>query len=264
MCNGTQYVLMQYLILVYVFFLGATFGSFANAWAYRHVRGLSVWKGRSHCPACNQTLPWYVNIPVFSYLWLRGACFLCGAPVSFRYFFAECVCGLWFLLFFHAFGVNAATFVYCGAAVLLLVLSLIDVEKMLLPDPITLLLTAWVFGGGWFAGFSLSGMATGAIAGSVGLWCVGAGYSLLRKRAGLGFGDVKLMFPLGALVGVWGLPMMLLISSLLGILCACFGLVKATHSFSSLRIPFGPFLSVGAGVYVLYGHSLYALLWTIL
>lgn len=203
---------------------------------------------RSRCPSCGHVVQWYENVPVLSYLFLRGRCSACKAPISARYPLVELLTGALFCFCIYRWGVTPAGFAWCGFSAALVALAFIDWDTTLLPDDITLpLLWAGLLSAA-FQGTNvpLHASVTGAAAGYLSLWLVYWGFKLATGKEGMGYGDFKLYAALGAWFGWQALVPIILMSSIIG---AIIGI--AMKIFSSLReggyIPFGPFL-VGAGL----------------
>jgi leader peptidase (prepilin peptidase) / N-methyltransferase len=203
---------------------------------------------RSRCPSCGHLIRWYENIPVLSYLALRGKCSACSAPIGARYPMVEAAtAGLFFLVVWR-WGVTPQALALCGLAAALLTLALIDWDTTLLPDDITLpLVWAGLIAAalGWTS-VPLADALWGAIAGYLSLWLVYQAFKLVTGKEGMGYGDFKLLAALGAWFGWQALIPIILMASVLG---AIIGLgMKFT---SGLReggyVPFGPFLA-GAGL----------------
>ncbi len=202
---------------------------------------------RSRCPKCGHTLAWFENIPVLSYLVLRGQCRACSVPISLRYPAIELATGALFFYCGWHWGANATGLAWCGFAAALLTLGMIDWDTTLLPDDITLpLLWAGLIAAalGWTR-IALNDAVWGAVAGYLSLWLVYWGFKLTTGKEGMGFGDFKLFAALGAWFGWQALVPIILMASVIG------AIIGITMKFTSgLReggyIPFGPFLA-GAG-----------------
>jgi leader peptidase (prepilin peptidase)/N-methyltransferase len=203
---------------------------------------------RSRCPACGHVVQWYENVPVLSYLFLRGRCSACKAPISARYPLVELLTGALFFFCIYRWGVTPVGFAWCGFSAALVALAFIDWDTTLLPDDITLpLLWAGLLSAAFqWTNVPLHASVTGAAAGYLSLWLVYWGFKLATGKEGMGYGDFKLFAALGAWFGWQALVPIILMSSIIG---AVIGI--AMKIFSSLReggyIPFGPFL-VGAGL----------------
>lgn len=203
---------------------------------------------RSRCPHCGHQIQWYENIPVFSYLALRGKCSSCKAGISMRYPSVELVTGALFFFSIWQWGATLTGAVWCVFAATLVTLALIDWDTTLLPDDLTLPLL-WLgmiaAAMGWIP-VTLSSSLWGAVAGYMSLWLVYWGFKLATGKEGMGFGDFKLFAALGAWFGWQTLIPMILIASVIG---AIVGIAMKINS--KLReggyVPFGPFLA-GAGL----------------
>ena len=251
---------MDPVIASAVFVLGLAFGSFLNVCIYRMPLGLSVVTPRSACPECKEPIALYDNIPVLSWLILRGRCRHCKAPISPRYLLIELLTGLMFLLCYWYFGLTISTLKYCTFAFLLLGLIFTDAETKLLPDKLTLpgLALGIVFSllvpvndlasqflpgvvNLPFSGdisvrlLSLVDSLLGAALGASFIYGAGAIYLRWRGMEGMGFGDVKLMAMIGAFIGMKLTVLTIFAASIAG---SAFGLMtvfvvwlKRTHRF---------------------------------
>jgi leader peptidase (prepilin peptidase) / N-methyltransferase len=203
---------------------------------------------RSRCPHCGHQIQWYENIPVFSYLALRGKCSSCKAGISMRYPAVELMTGALFFFCIWQWGATVTGAAWCAFAATLVTLALIDWDTTLLPDDLTLPLL-WLgmiaAAMGWIP-VTLSSSLWGAVAGYMSLWLVYWGFKLATGKEGMGFGDFKLYAALGAWFGWQTLIPMILIASVIG---AIVGIAMKINS--KLReggyVPFGPFLA-GAGL----------------
>jgi leader peptidase (prepilin peptidase) / N-methyltransferase len=209
-----------------IFVLGLAFGSFLNVCVYRLPRGLSVVRPRSTCPGCQQLIRSYDNIPVLSWLILRGRCRNCKTKISPRYLFVELLTGAIFLACYAHFGASLATLKYCALGFLLVGLIFTDAETQLLPDKMTLpglalgLVFSLVIPVNDLASQLLPGLVSlpvssdvswhllslvdavlGAVVGASFIYGAGAIYLRARGVEGMGFGDVKLMAMIGAFLG---------------------------------------------------------------
>jgi leader peptidase (prepilin peptidase)/N-methyltransferase len=203
---------------------------------------------RSRCTNCGHTLRWYENIPVISYLFLRGKCSVCATPYGLRYPMVELVCGLLFFFCAWRWGASSTALAWCGFSGALLALALIDWDTTLLPDDITLpLLWAGLIVAAlqFNPAVKLPDALWGAVAGYLSLWLVYWAFYLVTGKKGMGYGDFKLFAALGAWFGWTALVPIILMASVIG---AVIGI--AMKLSSGLReggyVPFGPFLA-GAG-----------------
>ena len=240
---------MEYFALTV---LGLCVGSFANVCIHRLPQGQSLWQPPSHCPSCQAPIPWRDNIPLVSYLLLKGRCRRCGERISPRYPIVEALCGaLWFITGTQA-RMEPALLVP-GLVLMsgLLIAAFTDLDCRLIPNEITITLLAaglalsfWnpALGneGLWRVANALGGMASG---GGL-LWLAGAAGQRLFKKDAMGWGDIKLAAGMGAFLGWKGTLTAMVISSLLGALCG-FALILLGKIEKRGYIPFGPFLSLG-------------------
>lgn len=257
--------------LLYWFFMGAVIGSFLNVCIYRLPRGENLVFPRSRCPQCRSPIPWYRNIPLISWLFLRGHCADCNSRISFRYFFVELWTALTFLLLHRTWGWSLQFLTLTLFACFCIVLFFIDWEHQILPDVLTL--PGIVLGMGtvafnplvtWKQAFA--GLAIGLAFPLFLIW----GYWLLRHEEGMGFGDVKLMGMLGAILGFRLFMLVVLLSALSGLFAGALKWSRSTKttSFGRISLPFGTFLCGAAWFALLWGSWLIeryqALTWKIL
>lgn len=210
----------------------------------------------SRCPHCNHQIKAWENIPIVSYLALRGKCSACKAPISVRYPLIELTCGLLSAYVAWHFGFGWAA----GAALVLtwglLAMSMIDVDHQLLPDALVLPLL-WlgliVNSFGLFA--SLEDALWGAVAGYLSLWSVYWLFKLITGKEGMGYGDFKLLAMLGAWGGWQILPLTILLSSLVGAVLGVI-MLRLRNAETSTPIPFGPYLAIAGWIALLWGDQI--------
>ncbi len=241
---------------------GLALGSFAGMLAYRLPRGLALDRPGSYCPSCRTPIRFRRNVPLLSFALLRGRCAHCSCRIHWRYPVSEALCGLLALACWHVFGAG----LYAWAALLmcatLVTLALIDLEHGLLPDQLTL--------GLLWSGLALSLVpktavaahlpelpfpgarqaVAGAIAGYAALWIINFAWKVLRKRDGLGGGDMKLAAALGAWTGLNSLPLIVGLAAIAG-LAVGLPLVLSRRAAVSDPLPCGPFLAAG-GLFMLF------------
>jgi len=235
--------------------LGLIVGSFLNVCIYRLPRRESVnWPG-SHCTACNRPLSWYENVPIISWLVLRGRCRTCGERISVLYPLVELITGVLFVAGYAIYGWTPMLPVRLAFACAMVVLFAIDLRHHLLPNVITVpgivigFLLSLFLPPGWKA--SLIGL----IAGGGVLFVIAEGYYRLRGVEGLGMGDVKMLSMIGAFLG-WKLMLVTLIlgsfaGSLIGV-----GVIALGRGGMKAALPFGTFLAVGALTAAVVGDPL--------
>ena len=245
--------------------VGLVLGSFLNVCIHRLPLGESVAFPGSRCPACRTPIRWHQNLPILSWLALRGKCASCGAPISWRYPVVEALGGGLLLGLWLAFGPGMKLAVAALLALPLIVLFFTDLDHQLLPDAVTLpwsvlgLAMAWVNpfleGTGWRR---LLLSLAGAAIGSGALWAVGALYGKIRGVEAMGMGDVKMMAMVGAFTGPRGVLFTVLAASIVG---AVVGLALIPLRGRSLRdtLPFGCFLAPAAFAALLAGRQAFDL-----
>jgi leader peptidase (prepilin peptidase)/N-methyltransferase len=217
---------------------------------------------RSQCPACGHPIAALENVPVVSFLFLRGRCAACQAPISARYPLVELLTGALTVAAVLRFGgLTPAALAACLLLWSLIALTFIDFDTQLLPDNITLPLV-WA---GLFAnvadlmpGVSLRDAVIGAIAGYLALWSVYWLFKLIRGKEGMGYGDFKLLAALGAWLGWQMLPLIVLLSSVVGALIGI-GLVVFKGRDHQIALAFGPYLAIAGGIALFFGKPLLAL-----
>ncbi|MCX5783067.1 MAG: prepilin peptidase [Elusimicrobia bacterium] len=238
---------------ILAFTFGLIIGSFLNVCIYRLPRGKSIVFPSSGCPVCGVAIKFYDNIPVLSFIFLKGLCRNCNAPISWRYPLIELLSGALTALFFNKYaGAPLWCFVILVSVYALIVLSFIDLEFMIIPDELSLgmaalgLLFFWAnpnFSGGAVAKFLHSFFGAGF--GFAVMWLLAVLGEKLFKKEAMGGGDLKLMAGIGAIMGLGGVLSTLMIGSVLG---SVYGicLLAMRKIGRKAEIPFGPFLSMAA------------------
>jgi leader peptidase (prepilin peptidase)/N-methyltransferase len=233
------------LVGLYATLLGLVVGSYLNVVIHRLPRGISTVLPRSRCPSCGAAVAARDNVPVLSYLVLRGRCRHCRAPISPRYPLVEAATGSLFLASYLQFGLTLAAAAGALYGSLLIALAMIDAEHLLLPDRITLPGIALGLGlSHWLPWSGLPAALLGAALGGavlLGLW---GGWLLLRGEEGMGLGDVKMLAMIGAFLGWRGMLVALFVAALAG---SAVGLALLASGRGGLktRLPFGTFLALG-------------------
>jgi leader peptidase (prepilin peptidase)/N-methyltransferase len=216
---------------------------------------------RSECPACGHRIAAFENIPVLSFLFLRGRCSACAAPISARYPFIELLTGALTIAAVVRFGVTPTAAAACLLIWSLIALTFIDFDTQLLPDTITLpLLWSGLLANvaGFVPGVSLRDAIVGAIAGYIALWTIYWLFKLVRGKEGMGYGDFKLLAALGAWLGWQMLPLIVLLSSFVGAVIGI-GLVVFKGRDHQIPLAFGPYLAIAGVIALFFGRSLISL-----
>lgn len=244
-----------YLSII-AFIFGAVVGSFLNVCICRMPRDESVVSPPSHCPGCGYRICWYDNIPLVSYLLLRGKCRGCGSHISWQYPLVELINGLLTLALFLRFGPTLTFLVFFLFCSSLVVVTFIDIEHQIIPDEISL--------SGIVVGFACSfflpwlgwlNSLAGILLGGGSLLLVAWGYHRLTGKEGMGGGDIKLLAMMGAFLGWRAVPFIIFAGSLVGSVVGI-SMMLFQKRDSKLAIPFGPYLALGALLYIFYGRSL--------
>lgn len=241
---------IQFVFVFYAFAIGACLGSFANVIIYRLPAGNSL-MGRSACQKCGHIVAWFHNIPMISYFLLKGKCAHCKEKFSIRYPLVEFIMAILFVLVVYQYGVTWTTLEYLIMVFGLVTGSFIDYDHMILPDEITLGgLVLGLIGAAVNPERAFMEAVLGVLFGGGILWAVAYIYFLFTGREGLGGGDIKLLAWLGALLGWKAIPFIILSSSIVG---SVVGLISSKKNQGNLKtmIPFGPFLALGALLYIL-------------
>jgi leader peptidase (prepilin peptidase) / N-methyltransferase len=236
-----------------VFVFGAIVGSFLNVVIARLPEpGASIVFPASHCPFCQHRIRWHDNIPLFSYILLKGRCRSCNKPISLQYPLVELTMALLSLALFHTFGLGTLYAIYFPFAAALLVIIFIDLHHQIIPDVISL--------PGIILGFLLAFInplvtwqdaGLGLLFGGGSLYAVATGYYLLTRREGMGGGDIKLLAMIGAFLGWQALPFVIFSSSLTGSIVGIGAMIRQRKGGQTV-IPYGPFLALGGLLYLFF------------
>ena len=261
-----------YILSGFSFGLGACIASFLNVVIWRVPRGESIVSPPSHCPKCNAAIKWYQNIPILSWLALRGKCANCKAPISPRYILIEALGGLLFLAAFREYGLTIDTPVMWIWISLMIVGSMIDFDHKLLPDFVTV--GGMVLGVGFvmvkvalaalcMGGFDLA-LASPVLVSMIGLvfgfglmWLIRWLGSKAFKREAMGMGDVFLMGAVGALFGPVAVLVTLILSSVFGSIVGLSMVALSKTKFGKfVEIPYGPYICMGCLAWMFWGPEL--------
>jgi leader peptidase (prepilin peptidase)/N-methyltransferase len=233
---------------------GLLFGSFSNVCVHRIPLRISIVSPRSRCPVCEHEIAWYDNIPLVSWLVLRGECRNCSTPISIRYPLLELLMGLSWAGLAWKFGWSPVLVQALVMVSLLWILTLIDLETGLLPDILTfpgiaagLLFSFWA---GYFQDAII-----GVVVGYGAFWLVARLFLLFTGREGMGYGDFKLLAMLGAFMGWQALPFVIFASSLVGAVVGS-SFILLTRKKMQAEIPFGPYLAAAGVVWFLWSGEI--------
>ncbi len=241
---------------VAVFVFGAVVGSFLNVCIYRIPLQQSIVFPASHCPECNLALRWYHNIPVLSFLVLRGQCGFCQKPISWRYPAVELLNALLYLAVFHISAFSLTTIVLFLFISALIVITFIDIDHHIIPDVISLPgVVAGVAASFVLPWVSWQDSILGALLGGGSLFAVAYVYALFTGKEGMGGGDIKLLAMVGAFLGYKAILPVIFFSSLMGTAVGV-PLMLIKKADGRLAIPFGPFIAAATLVYLFAGAQI--------
>jgi len=273
---GLEYPFLAITAGVAVFIVGACLGSFLNVCIWRMPRGESVVNAPSHCTGCGMPIRWFDNLPVVSYLALRGRCRRCHQPYSPRYLVVETLTGLLFVAIFFKSGLLHQTPCRLPAELAMTMLAIsaawIDAEHRLIPDALTLpaataglifaaiFPAAWNLTGDWSAGNAAAAALMSALSGILAGGLLGAftwiGYKWTGRDV-IGWGDVKFVAATATLLGLPAAMFILLIGSILGLIWGIISACRHHRRLHQLKIAFGPFLSAATLIWIFTGSKLY-------
>lgn len=259
------------------FIFGTVIGSFLNVCIYRLPREESIAYPGSHCISCSEPISFYNNIPILSYLFLKGRCSKCNSEISLRYPLVEIITGLLFLATVRSFGLSLETLFYLVFISALIAITFIDLRHMIIPNVITYpgiilgilynaLKTDWSYGLELISNFSLDvqnffsllsevpilDSIFGVVLGGGLLLLVAYSYEVIKKRQGMGMGDVKLLAMIGAFFGWEGVLFVIFLASILGSVIGI-SIIIVKRGDLKYALPFGPFLSIAAVIYIFTG-----------
>ncbi|WP_292957108.1 MULTISPECIES: A24 family peptidase [unclassified Neptuniibacter] len=210
----------------------------------------------STCPQCGHKIRWYENIPVLSYLYLKAKCSSCGLHIPFRYPAIELLTAITGASVVYIYGLNEVSLGLTLLSWALICLIFIDIDHQLLPDRITLpLLWAGLFANSFGLFTSLESAVYGAIAGYLSLWSVYWAFKLLTGKEGMGYGDFKLLAALGAWAGLSQIPLIILLSSVVGAVLGILMIVTKKQE-QQTPIPFGPYLAIAGWIAIIWGDNI--------
>ncbi|MBW1730998.1 MAG: prepilin peptidase [Deltaproteobacteria bacterium] len=244
------------ILTIFSFLFGLALGSFANVCIYRLPLGRSIVCPPSSCPHCGQQIKFYDNIPLLSYLLLKGKCRVCGHPISAQYPLVELSMGLISLALFIRYGASYQYILYLLFTGSLVVITFIDLHHQIIPDVVSLPGIAVGFLSSFFLiSVSWIDSVIGIVAGGGALLVIAIIFEKLTGREGMGGGDIKLLAMIGAWMGWKALPFIVLVSSLAGTIIGG-GALLITGKGYGVRIPFGPFLAMGTLIYFFFGSMI--------
>jgi len=246
------------MILEYigVFILGLSIGSFLNVVIYRMPMEKSIIYPPSSCPNCGYRLKWYDNIPIISYLILKGRCRNCGVEISIIYPLVELLTGILFVFAFAKWGLTIDFAFYAYFIASMIAIAFIDLKHFIIPDKINF---AGILMGFIFAylrqDFTVLDALIGGLVGSLFLFAIYFLYLKVRGIEGLGMGDVKMLAFVGTFTGYFGSLFVIFVGSLLGAIIGILLLkIQGEKDLTKTVLPFGPFLAIASIIYIFFGE----------
>lgn len=244
-----------------MFILGAYMGSFAYTIILRWPEGKTFLLSWSQCPHCQRPIAWYDNIPLLSWVFLKGRCRFCYYKISFQYLFMEIFMACFFLILYWHIGFEWILIEYALFLSGLIAVTVIDFKYFLIPDILTLSgICFGLIGAGLNPERAFFDSLMGFLLGGGFFWAIAWIYFVLRKSEGLGGGDIKLLAWIGAVLGWKSIPIIILMSSLLGIIVGLVMMLKNPQGLKTV-IPYGPFLAISSIIYIFSTDKYSFLLW---
>ena len=250
--------------LIFVVILGSLWGSFANVCIHRLPQNKGVVSGRSHCPKCKKKIVWQDNIPIISYLILKGKCRKCKRKISSQYPMVEMINILLFLIIYFLFGISLTTILLMILSLSFLIIFFIDLKHFIIPNSITFSMMAL----GFIKSFdpNLNSIFPNYINSLIGgLFGYGVIFSIIffykqiRKKEGMGLGDAKLLAVIGFWFGWIAIPFVLFLSSIFALVFVIPDLIKKNKKMTS-QIPFGPYIILATIFYLVFKNNLISII----
>ena len=241
--------------------LGGIWGSFANVCIHRIPLNQSVAVKRSYCPNCGKTIKWFDNIPLISFILLRGKCRDCNKKISSQYFLVELLSVLSFLLIYYLFGISITSLLFAILSIFFIIIFFIDLKHFIIPNTLTFPLMAIGFIKSFDPNLNTNifpnylNSILGGIIGYLIIWTIIYLYKKFRNIEGMGLGDAKLLSAIGFWFGWISLPFIIFISSLVALLVVAPSLVNKSKKMSS-EIPFGPYIVIGCILFISFSNQI--------
>jgi leader peptidase (prepilin peptidase) / N-methyltransferase len=248
---------MQLSVYFIVAWFGLAIGSFLNVVIYRVPRKMGLVLERSKCPSCGTQLAWYHNIPLVSFLVLRGKCGFCKKPISWRYPLVEATTSLLYVYFYWRLGMNLNFAIFAFLATILIAIFFIDLDFQIIPDSLTI--PGMVIGLAVSLtphGIGILSSAIGLVVGGGALYLIAMLGDLLFKKESMGGGDIKMTAMLGSFLGWQKICLVFLSSAVFGLVISLIVMIFSARLRQERVIPFGPFLALGALLAITYGDQI--------
>ena len=241
--------------------LGGIWGSFSNVCIYRLPENQGIIAGRSFCPSCKNKIQWFDNIPILSFVLLKGKCRHCKSIISLQYLIVELISSVSFVTIYYFFGLTFTTLLLLILSVFFIIIFFIDLKHFIIPNVLTFTLM--------FVGFIKSfdpnlnkaifpnyiNSLIGGVFGYLIIWLIIYFYKKVRKKEGMGLGDAKLLSAIGFWFGWLSIPFTIFISSLVALIFVIPSILNKSRGMTS-QIPFGPYIIVGCIIYVSFANQI--------
>ena len=248
------------------FILGGIWGSFCNVCIYRLPDNDSVITERSFCRSCKNKIKWYDNIPLLSFIFLRGKCRSCNNKISSQYFLVELISAISFLSIYFIYGLSVTTLLLIILSIFFIIIFFIDLKHYIIPNELTFPLMLIGFVKSFDPNLNQTifpnyiNSLLGGFFGYAVIWLIIFFYKKVRNKEGMGLGDAKLMAVVGFWFGWASIPFTIFISSAVALILVIPSLIKKTRNMSA-QIPFGPYIIIGCIIYVTFANQVKYLLY---
>ena len=249
------------MLYTLAFILGGIWGSFCNVCIYRLPLEKNIIKGRSFCTSCEKQINWYDNIPILSFIFLKGKCRCGKSKINLQYFIVELVSAISFVLIYYFYGVSITTLLLIILTIFFIIIFFIDLKHYIIPNELTFPLMFIGFVKSFDPNLNQSlfpNYINSLIGGFFGysiIWSIIFFYKTLRKKEGMGLGDAKLIAVVGFWFGWFSIPFTIFISSMVALIFSIPSLINKTKDMST-QIPFGPFIIIGCLIYVTFANQI--------
>ena len=249
------------MLYTLAFILGGIWGSFCNVCIYRLPLEKNIIKGRSFCTSCEKQINWYDNIPILSFIFLKGKCRCGKSKINLQYFLVELVSATSFLLIYYLYGISITTLLLIILLIFFIIIFFIDLKHYIIPNELTfpLMLIGFIksfdpnLNQSLFPNY-INSLIGGFFGYSI-IWLIIFFYKTLRKKEGMGLGDAKLIAVVGFWFGWFSIPFTIFISSMVALIFSIPSLINKTKDMST-QIPFGPFIIIGCLIYVTFANQI--------
>ena len=249
------------MLYTLAFILGGIWGSFCNVCIYRLPLEKNIIKGRSFCTSCERKINWYDNIPLLSFIFLKGKCRCGKSKISLQYFLVELVSAISFVLIYYFYGVSITTLLLIILTIFFIIIFFIDLKHYIIPNELTFPFMFIGFVKSFDPNLNQSlfpnyiNSLIGGLFGYSIIWSIIFFYKTLRKKEGMGLGDAKLIAVVGFWFGWFSIPFVIFISSMVALIFSIPSLINKTKDMST-QIPFGPFIIIGCLIYVTFANQI--------